>query len=390
MEFFPGEGSILRAVEGYPARLAELREVVLADAVMAAEIPSPTFREERLARFLCDRFAEAGLQNISTDEAGNATGILPGRDPKRNILVAAHIDKIWEDGVDHTATVGESAISGPGVADNSLGVAALASLPRLLDHLGVTLDAGLILLGSARSMGRGDLGGLRFFLDNSGLNIDSALCLEGIQLGRLSYSCLGMLRAEIQSHDGGEKDWAEPGTSGTIATLSRIVDRILAIERPEKPYTSILLGSINAGTGYNVAPETGTLRCEIRSEDSAVVDRIDRRLREIVEEANAVEQAQTTVTAVAHRTPGDIGFDHPFTRAARAVMQVLDVKPRVAPSISELSALLDKGIPSLTLGLTRGDHRHTFGERVEIAPLFTGLSQLVALLEAMDAFLNDE
>src|SRR5690606_23283790 len=125
-----------------------------------------------------DRFTECGLDNISLDQAGNVAGVISGRTGRRNLLVAAHVDKIWAETEDHTVSVGVGAMSGRGLADNSLGVAVLATLPLLLDELGIRFDANLVLLGTTRSFGRGNLRGMRFFLENSAWEFDSALCLE--------------------------------------------------------------------------------------------------------------------------------------------------------------------------------------------------------------------
>ena len=202
--------------------LRHLREILFANVVMAGEIPAPTGYERRITRFLSDRFTECGLDNISLDQAGNVAGVISGKTGRRNLLVAAHVDKIWAESEDHTVSVGVGVMSGRGLADNSLGVAVLATLPLILDELGVELDANLVLLGTTRSFGRGDLRGMRFFLENSAREIDSALCLEGIDLGRLSFSSLGMARGEIVveltcPHN---EETSNEAASGVIATLS--------------------------------------------------------------------------------------------------------------------------------------------------------------------------
>ncbi len=369
--------------------MTDLREMVLANAVMCGEIPSPTFEEGDLVRFLCDRFTEDGLGNISTDEMGNAAGILPGSDGRRQLLVVAHVDKIWDKTDDHTVTVGSETLSGRGIADNGLGVAALATLPAILEHLGIRLRSDLVLLGATRSFGKGDLGGLRFFLENNTRTFDSALCLEGMQLERLSYSCLGMLRGEIQVNLKSSSARHRPGSAGAIAALTRIVDGILAIQRPEKPSTEILLGSVEAGSAYNVAPRNARLRFEVRSESGEVVSRIADQIEEIIEEINAGHEASAELEVIARREPGDIGFSHPLVKSTRQIMEALGVQPALDPSMSELAALLDRGIPGLTIGLTRGENRHTPQETIEIEPLYTGLAQLVAVLVLLDNALSD-
>lgn len=369
--------------------MARHRATVLGNIVMAGEIPSPTGGERKVVEFLYNRFIEAGLNHVTIDEAGNAGAVLPGNSD-RNILVAAHVDKIWSKTVEHRITALENAITGPGVADNALGVAILASLPRILEILDVTFDANLILVGTTGSLGPGNLGGMRFFLENTREPIHAGICLEGMDLGRLSYSSLGMVRAEITVKLDTESDWPWHGVgTGAIGPLSKIVDCILGIDRPEKPRTTILLGSIQSGSGYNFPPSSGVLKFEIRSESEDVVDRIYHQIEEIVEETSVRDDCDTSLSVLARRKSGDIGFRHPFVRAIREIMESLEIKPRIAPSISELSALLDHGIPGLTLGITKGDHRSTREESIVIEDIFTGIAQIVSTLEFIDHYLKE-
>jgi len=374
----------LDAVAGYRDRLQGLREIILANTVMCGEIASPTFGEEALIRFVCDRFTEGKLLNISVDESGSASALLPGTSGERTILVAAHADKIWDATVDHTVTVRPESATGPGIGDNSLGIAALLSLPDILETLGLQFESNIILLAATRSLGRGDLEGFRFFLENGKMPIDAAVCLEGMQLGRLSYSCLGMVRGEVTVRTSEQRDWKDWGSSGAIVGINHVIDGLLAIELPEKPRTSIILGSVRAGSAFNVPPTKATLRFEVRSEEPGMVSRVRGQIEDIVAQVNAENNVDARLSILAHRKPGGIPFTHPLVKATRAIMENLDVKPTIAPSTSELSALVEKHIPSLTLGITTGDNKHELDETIQIAPIFTGLAQLIGVLQAID------
>ncbi len=381
--------SIFNSVPQHRDQLKSMKEQILADAVMLGEIPAPTFAEEPIVRFLKDRFTENGLDAISTDEVGNAIALLPGRTGTRSILVAAHVDKIWENGVDHTVTVAADQLKGPGVADNAMGVTALTALPKILESLGVQLDANLIFLGASRSMGRGDLEGLRFFLKHCQYPIQTGICLEGVQLGRLSYSSLGMVRGEISIESQVGTDWESWSLSGAIPCMNWIIQQILSIETPEVPKTSIILGSVQAGTTYSSPPDNALLRFEIRSEEPGMVARIRERIEEFVDQTNAEHQTRANIQIIARRRPGSIGFSHPLVKGAREVMARLGIQPTVVPSISELAALLDKDIPSLTLGITNGSNKHNFNESIEIEPMYAGFAQLVAVLQLIDKGICD-
>lgn len=384
------ESTLYESVGRYREKLTAYRERILADAVMIGEIPSPTFGEQNLVEFMRNRFTEEHLDQISVDEVHNASALLPGSKGGQNILVAAHTDKVWAPSIDHTITVTADSLIGPGIADNALGVAALTTLPSLLNALGVQLQSNLVLLGASRSMGRGDLEGLRFFTEHVKLPIGAGICIEGIQLGRLSYSSLGMNRCEIQVNTREEHHWESWSLSGAIISLNQIVQRILAIETPEVPKTSIILGSINSGSSFNVPPTRATLRFEVRSEEPGMVARIREQIEEIIEQTIGENRINASLEVIARRRPGTIGFSHPYVRSARNIIKQLGIKPLTAPSTSELSVLLEKGIPSLTLGISEGDNKHQLDESVRIAPIFSGLAQLIAVLQSIDTQLNDE
>ncbi len=365
--------------------LRRLREILFANVVMAGEIPAPTGAERNLTRFLSDRFTECWLNDISQDQEGNVAAVLSGRDPKRNLLVAAHVDKIWPESDDHTVSVGVGMMSGRGIADNGLGVAVLATLPWVLDALNVKLNSNLILLGTTRSFGRGDLGGMRFFLNNSNRKIDAALCVEGMNLGRLSYSSLGMARGVISVAMPIPGESADDVTSGVISALNRLVTSILELNRKGFPETRILLGSVEAGSGYNVPPGSGKLRFEIRSEDAENVKEVEKVVVDLVQKFDREESGKVMVEMIAHRQPGNLGDDHPLVGQARIALEELGIEPRVEPSISELAALLDKKIPALTLGITKGEGRHSPDETIHLEPIFDGLAQIVSVLQFMDS-----
>ena len=126
--------SILKQIHPNREAIHSIRELLLANTVMLGEISSPTFSEEERIRFLSNRFIEEGLHNISIDEAGNGMGVLPGKKGKKagNILVCAHADTVFSDKVDHAMSVSADIMTGPGVGDNSLGLAAIVTLPEIL------------------------------------------------------------------------------------------------------------------------------------------------------------------------------------------------------------------------------------------------------------------
>jgi len=375
---------LLEGLPGLREKLSSKRELLLANAVMFAEIPAHTFEEAERARFMMDRLIEAGCQNVSNDEMGNAAGIHPGKEGRRNILVTAHLDTPFARSVDHAVSVSPNTITGPSIMDNSLGLAAVATLPTILDQLGYELNANLVLLGSTRSMGKGDIEGMRFFLDNNKLNWRAGILCEGGTLGRLSYTSLGVVRGTIDCIVPRGASAGNLAAGGAIPVLNRVLTRILEIPLPQDPVTQIILGSVTAGTTYNTTSRDAHLRFEIRSEGAGVAAEVYDQVEAVVAEANSIAGASVTLNQVARRKNVGISFSHPLVRNGRRILKGLDVADHAAPSTGELSALISRDIPSMVIGLTNGENRHEYNETIEIDPIFAGLAQLITLLQAID------
>ena len=368
-------------------KLQEAREIILSNALMIGEMPSPSGLEATRTRFLANRFQDSLLQDISEDEQGNIQALIPGRVGERTILVSVHTDTLVSLGPDERLTVNVSPeeLHGPGLADNSIGVAALASLPDLLKLLKLEFDDNILLLAHGQSLGSKDLAGLRFFLNNYSGTIDAGIVLEGITLGRLNHSCLGMVQADIHCHVHQEPGTRWEASENAIVIMHRIIRHILEIPLPQEPRTSVIIGSLQAGKTFNRPPETARLRLEIRSEEPGKAREIRMHIMQMLDEISAETASECSITFPALRQPGGIPFSHPIVTAAREIMDDLEIKPKLGPSYSDLSILINKDIPAVTLGLTTARNLNETDESVLINPLFTGLAQFISLLQRIDS-----
>ena len=182
-----------------------------------------------------DRFRENGLTDATIDEFGNASGILPGTTGESAILVMAHADSVFNSDVRHVLEVGSEHITGPGIADNAIGLAYVVALPKLLDQLNIKLKQDLILVANCKSLGRANLEGARGFLETIYRPISAGICVEGASLGRLSYSGLGALRVEITINIPKDYDWSGFGAAVAISHLNRLINQLMEISLPKEP-----------------------------------------------------------------------------------------------------------------------------------------------------------
>ena len=370
-------------------RAADIRDIIVANLVMIGEVPAPTFGEQDRINLIQQRFSESGLQNCSTDEAGNALGVIPG-EVDNNILLVAHADTVFPATVDHTISLKANTATGPGVADNGISLAVLVSLQTLLEHLDISFNTTLFLMAASRSLGRGNLEGLTFFLSNRRMPVRAGICLEGIKLGRLSISSVGLLRGEVQITVPEEYDWTRFGAISAIHALNEVINGLNKIRLPKRPRSSIVLGAVEGGKSFHTIARQAVLRFEIRSESAGIVREIRQHMNDIAAEVASKCGAEVKVKAFARRKPGGIAFAHPLSRNVRSIMRALKISPRIAPGMAALSAFTDRQIPAVTIGLTDGEHLHELDETIQINKTFTGIAQLIGILLAIDGGFCDE
>ena len=171
--------------------------------------------------------------------------------------------------------------------------------------------------------------------------------------------------------------------------MHRLIRRILEIPLPQEPRTSVLLGSLRAGKTFNRPPEVARLKLEIRSEEPGKARKIRHQIADLCAELSAETASTCDVTYPALRKPGGIPFNHPLVSAAQEVHKELDITTTVGPSYSDLSILIENNIPAVTLGLTNANNLNEPNETIALQPIFTGLSQVVGLLQKIDSIKTD-
>lgn len=365
------------------SRLGPLRERLLANLVMIGQTPAPTGDEAQRVQLMLDRFDESNLPDVGVDDFGNAYGNLPGSSGERTIAIAAHVDSIFDSSVDHNVRVEADNIVGPGVGDNALGVAVVSMLPAILDHLGIRLESNLLLMGTTRSLGRGNHDGIRLRLDQSSSAIDFGIVVEGLRLGRLNYFSIGTLRGDIVCDMPVERSGAMTAESALVV-MNQIINGILRIGVPNQPASRIRLGKLRAGVGYDTDPDHAELGIEVISNSDETLARIRQEINDVVAEMSAYHAVEARTDFFFSRPAVGIPFSHPLVRVVMSVMKELDIEPDQTHEPSELAEFIVRDIPAVTIGITRGQRGKKKPEHVRIEPILTGVAQLLGIIFAID------
>ena len=179
-------------------KIRQIREIVIGNIVFLGEIPAPTFQERRRAERMVERLAKFEVDECGIDEFGNPVAVIHGSVPEMPpIFVVAHLDTFSDIDTELHYEVTEKIISGIGVSDNSAAVGVLVSLPEILRRLSLRFESSIVLVAPIHSLGRGNLRGIRNLLNNWPSPIRGAICLEGVELGRLAVRDVTLSGGEL-------------------------------------------------------------------------------------------------------------------------------------------------------------------------------------------------
>jgi tripeptide aminopeptidase len=370
-------------------RLSELSARILTNLIMVGQIPAPTGHEQERCRYLRDRFTALGLEDIAEDAAGNVVARIKGSEGRKTLAVFAGLDTIFPQEVDHHYTVTPNQVIGPGVCYDSTAASALLSLGEFMQGWEHPLKEDVLLVGLGQCAGLGDQEGMRVFLDSPlSREIRAALVLESIGLGRLSYFSFSALRFDLEIELHPELAFT-PGVSrsNAVEILADAVNLLQRIKLPRHPRTSLNLGQIEGGEAHEIWATNAMLGAEIRSENSDVLQSVEEEVDDITVHLSSYYGCQVNLRKFGRRSTAGLRFNHPIVRSLRHLMDRLGIKAAPGPDTMAGSLAMAAGIPTVTLGLTRGQRagRESY---IEIEPVQTGLLQVILALHELGDLLE--
>lgn len=350
-------------------------------AIAIQQVAAPTFHEAERAEFVRTKFVDEGLSDVEIDAAGNVYACLKSTHGLSStvhgpLIVSAHLDTVFPPSVDLTATREPERILGPGIGDNSLGVAGLFGLVWELRQRGISLPGDLWLVANVCEEGLGDLRGMRSVVDRFGVGARAFLIIEGMALGQVYNQGLGVRRYRITVRTSGGHSWIDYGQPSAIHELTALSTRITALNVPRLPRTSLNIGIIAGGSSVNTIAADATLELDLRSEDAATLDALARQVEQIVRAADQ-PGVSAVLEVIGQRPSGVLPVTHPLVALAQESLRSVGVEPRLNIGSTDANLPLSRGLPAVTIGLTTGGKAHTVHEFINLAPLERGIEQLV-------------
>ncbi|HTX40033.1 MAG TPA: M20/M25/M40 family metallo-hydrolase [Bryobacteraceae bacterium] len=366
-------------------------------------IPAPTHGEEARAKWLQQRFLQAGLTGVQIDGAGNVIGILPAAKlPAEStgpvVLLSAHLDTVFPAGTPLHPVFEDDRLVAPGACDNAAGVAGMLAILSALIHAGLELPAPLVVLGNVGEEGEGDLRGVRYLYDHSPLagRIAAHIVLDGPGADAAVTQALGSRRFQAAISGPGGHSFTDAGIPNPIAALAAALVRLADTPLPEDCCTTLNLGTIAGGISVNSIPESAQAAIDFRSTDPGELLRLEvalhRAIEDAVERANARAKSTPgprgrlsfTVTKIGDRPAARLPDDSALLAALRAVDRHLGLRTDLRLGSTDANIPLSRGVPALSLGAGgEGGAAHTLREWYQPKDRDLALKRILLLTLAM-------
>lgn len=358
---------------------ADLLDYIVEQTARIQQIPAPTFHEERRAVYIRDEMLRIGLDEVFLDEQGNVFGRWKGGDAEPLIL-SAHLDSVHPMDKSLPLEVTTGKITGPGSADNALGLAALLTIGKCLVQNRQRFEGDIWLVADVCEEGLGNLTGMRRVVDRFGEAVQAYVVLEGLGLGQVCHRGLGVARYRITAQCQGGHAWVNQGEPSAIHELAAIIHTMAEIILPQKPRSSLNVGIVQGGTSINTIAASAFCEVDLRSEDQAGLDRLVQRVRRIVM-GRERKGVHFEMELIGVRPAGSIRPSHPLVKLALECLAELHVPAVLEIGSTDANIPLSRGIAAVCLGLSRGGAPHTDNEYLEIPPIRLGLQQVLMVIE---------
>jgi acetylornithine deacetylase/succinyl-diaminopimelate desuccinylase-like protein len=350
-------------------------------AISIQQIPAPTPHETQRAAYLRERFMEENLAAVEIDDIGNVYACIPGTGTAAPLIVTAHSDTVFPASTDLTIKREEGKLSGPGIGDNSMGVAGLFGLRWSLQAQEVRLPGDLWLVANVGEEGLGNLRGMKAVADRFGEGALAYIVLEGMALGQVYHRGLGIKRYRISVKTKGGHSWVDYGRPSAIHELAAVVNSLTDIPMRTDPRTTLNVGIISGGTSINSIASQASLQLDLRSEGADGLRYLNRKVEKIVQDANNAG-VEVSIETIGHRPGGEIPATHPLVSLAVQSLEDLGVQPILNIGSTDANVPLSRGLPAITIGLTNGGSAHSIEEYLYTEPLKIGLAHVTDVVVA--------
>lgn len=343
------------------------------DTLALCAIPAPTFAEGERAAAVAELLRDARLEP-ALDDTGNVLARVGADGPA--IVVAAHLDTVFPAGTELRPRRERGRLHGPGIGDNCVAIATLVELGRSLGRARRAPAMPVLLAATVGEEGLGDLVGIKAVLDAH--EATAVVALEGHGIDSIVTAGIASARYVVTYRGPGGHSWRDRDRPSAIHVLLDAGRAAIVAGAP----AHVNIGVVSGGLSVNSIASEARIEIDVRAEDDAVVDAACGRIEAVLEDVPRGIEAD--VVRAGRRPGGRIPATHPLLREVRRARVRAGLPAAREDSAStDANAALARGIPAVTLGLTRGAAIHREDEWIELGPLVAGVATVVNLVHQL-------
>jgi tripeptide aminopeptidase len=358
-------------------------DAILKEWVAITEINAPSGKEAERAAFVENILRGYKSVEVRRDSAGNVVATRKGTGGGPTVVIDAHLDTVFQEGLKIKAELREGRIYAPGVGDDTRNVEAMLAMIRALDAANIKTKGDLVFLFTVEE--ETTFKGVETYVKENKASIGHYIALDGGYEG-FTYGGIGI--NWYRHHfigPGGHTRSATPPYSATLPA-ARAIQRIYQLPLPSGVPANINIGMTGGSDVVNAKASDAWFTVDLRSTSNEVIADLERKIAAIVKE-EAEREHMTVKTEAISSTPAAQIPGHResvLVKTAEAVHYAVGFHPSIGTTGSNNgNVALLAGLSAISTGAADCGNSHAVTEWCDAETIYKGIQKTILLGVAM-------
>lgn len=362
----------------------------VAEWITLTEIPALSTHEQQRAAYVTAELKKIPGLQVSADPMGNVTATRPGAGGGPAILLAAHMDTVHPMDADlKVKRLPDGTLHAPGVFDNTASVENALQTLRALDAAKIQTRGDLIFVFTVQE----ELGlkGMYYWMDHH--PAPAMIVASDGGLSDVNYGALGIYWSKMRFTAPGAHTMNSRNAPHPARAAAQCITDIYSVPLPpaDAPVPAIYnVGMMGGGTVVNAISPENWFTVDLRTIDPVLLKDLDAKIVAKCQGAANAHGVTFTREFIQRSEAGG----RPEALATRLTQPIVQVPVNVlkflgAPATPNPTGSTDanvgvvRGIPSVSIGRSRGGNQHSLSEWADVASAKLGVKQLLLVVIAL-------
>lgn len=347
-----------------------------------AQIPAPSWHEEKRARWVKRFFDSLGGTRSYIDDALNV--VLPlGCEGCDSITVfQAHTDVVFPDTEPLPLVIDGNLARCPGITDDTANLTGLLVVAKYILENNLKPKKGILLVANSGEEGLGNLKGTKQIFEDYKGRIENFVSFDG-GIGYVCNDAVGSHRYKVEVKTEGGHSYGDFGNRNAIAILASMIDTFYTMKVPPKGKTTYNVGMIEGGTSVNSIAQNASMLYEYRSDDMESLAIMENFFNKVIDAYRSMG-IEVNVEIMGKRPCKGILDEEVFERFTSHIQEICEGvtgrKHSRGAGSTDANIPLSLGVPGVTIGIVDGKGAHTREEYLVIDSQPIGLRVAASII----------